>query len=1115
MSETRQERKIVTVLFADLVGFTSRAEQMDPEDVAAELRRYQGRVRAELERHGGTVEKFIGDAVMAIFGAPSAHEDDPERAVRAAFAVREWAVEEGVEVRVGINTGEALVTVGARPEAGETMAAGDVVNTAARLQAAAPVNGIAVGEQTFRATERAIEYVEAEPVEAKGKSQPVVAWQAVDTRARVVADRAHDTPLVGRRREVDLLEDALARVLEERSSQLVTLVGVPGIGKSRLVFELYGAIERHPDFISWRQGRCLPYGEGVTFWALGEMVKAQAGILEGDDAAEAERKLAAAVDDPWVESHLRPLVGLPGAAGGGGDLRDEAFAAWRRFFEGLAEERPLVLVFEDVHWADEDLLEFIDHLVDWATGVPLLVVCTARPELLSRRPDWGGGKPNALTVSLSSLSDEDTARLLAELLGSVLPAETQVELLARAGGNPLYAEEFARMLRDRGRVGELPETVQGLIAARLDLLEPEQKSLLQDAAVIGKRFWVGALASMSGLDRPALETGLHALERKEFVRRERASAVVDDTEYAFRHLLVQDVAHGQIPRSDRAEKHLLAAAWIEQLGWREDHAEMLAHHYLQALELTAAAGGSTMSFAGAAQAALADAGDRALALHAYGAAVRFFRAALDLLPEGDVRRGRLLFRLGRALYELGETDVGILEQAREELSAAADEEGAAEAETTLCEHFWLAGDNDRALEHLARARRLVEELEPSPVKARVTATASRILMLAAENEESIRLGEEALEIAEQFGLDGVKASALVNVGSSRSALGGDEGLTLLREAIEAGREANEPFEMCRAMGNLASWHWARGELSEPLPLWRDAEREAEHYGQKGFARWFRAVSEHAEYELGEWDAAMRRVDAFLAEVEAGSPHYLAAECYMYRALMRLGRGDGDGAASDADQALAWGHRVKDPQALYPACAIAAHVFMELGDRERALAPADEFLAAVAGGPGAGVRDRGSERARVDCEGYGEGAGACRRPAALRRQPMGPGGDQLRPRRSGRVGRDPRRVRRRDLGGVLPARGCPHARGRGTPCRGGRPAPAGARVLPVGRGEALRARGREPARRLSLIRSGETRRAARRGAATRRFRRAGPASRSLPRRRARWPRSTPGRRSRRS
>ena len=623
MAEGRRERKVVTVLFADLVGFTSRAEQMDPEDVAAELARYQGRVRTELERYGGTVEKFIGDAAMAIFGAPTAHEDDPERAVRAALAIRDWAREEGIELRVGINTGEALVTIGARPEAGETMAAGDVVNTAARLQSAAPVNEIVVGEQTFRATEQAIDYEEAEPVEAKGKAQPVRAWKAVDARARIAVERVHGAALVGRRREVDLLEDALARVLQERSAQLVTLVGVPGIGKSRLVLELYGAIERHPDFISWRQGRCLPYGEGVTFWALGEMVKAQVGILEGDEPAEAERKLSAGVEDAWVQSHLRPLVGLPGGAEGGGDMRDEAFAAWRRFFEELAEERPLVLVFEDLHWADEHLLDFVDHLVDWASGVPLLVVSTARPELLTRRPGWGGGKPNALTVSLSSLSDEDTARLLAELLGAVLPAETQVELLARAGGNPLYAEEFARMLRDRGQVGELPETVQGLIAARLDLLEPEQKSLLQDAAVIGKRFWVGALASLSGLDRAALEAGLHTLERKEFIRRERSSSVVDDSEYAFRHLLVRDVGYGQIPRAERAEKHLLAAGWIEQLGRREDHAEMLAHHYLQALELTAAAGGSTTSFSGAAREALADAGDRALALNAYEAAGRF------------------------------------------------------------------------------------------------------------------------------------------------------------------------------------------------------------------------------------------------------------------------------------------------------------------------------------------------------------------------------------------------------------------------------------------------------------------------------------------------------------
>src|SRR4029450_4242351 len=292
-----------------------------------------------------------------------------------------------------------------------------------------------------------------------------------------------------------------------------------------------------------------------------------------------------------------------------------------------------------------------DGLVEWATGVPLLVVGTARPEFLSRRPNWGGGKPNALTVSLSALSDQDIARLLAELLGAVLPAETHAELLARAGGNPLYAEEFARMLRDRGQVGPLPETVQGLIAARLDLLEPDQKALLQDAAVIGTRFWAGALVWLDG--GRSLDSGLRALERKEFVRRERSSTVEGDSEYSFRHLLVRDVAYGQIPRKNRAEKHLLAASWIEQLGRREDHAEMLAHHYLQALELTAAAGGAAAPLAEGARAALGDAGDRALALNAYDAGARFFRAALDLTGEDDPDGGRLLLRLGRSLYLVG------------------------------------------------------------------------------------------------------------------------------------------------------------------------------------------------------------------------------------------------------------------------------------------------------------------------------------------------------------------------------------------------------------------------------------------------------------------------------
>jgi class 3 adenylate cyclase len=460
----REERKVVTVLFADLVGFTSRAEQMDPEDVRAVLEPYHARLRAELERRGGTVEKFIGDAVMALFGAPTAHEDDPERAVRGALAIRDWIRDEGdLQVRVAVTTGEALVALGARPSEGEGMASGDVVNTAARLQSAAPVNGILVDETTYRSTQQPISYERREAVEAKGKSKPIPVWEAIEARSRFGIDVARTTgaPLVGREREVGLLRETLQRARQEQSPQLVTLVGVPGIGKSRLVSELFAALEQEPDLVYWRQGRCLPYGEGVTYWALSEMVKAHAGILETDSAEQVQERLASVVAEAlgggserdWVEGHLRPLVGLADEEYVGSDRQAEAFAAWRRFLEALAERSPLVLVFEDLHWADDSLLDFIDHLVDWAGGVPMLVVCTARPELLSRRAGWGGGKPNAATISLSPLSDDDTARIVHALLErSVLPADLQATLIERAGGNPLYAEEFARMVGDLGTV---------------------------------------------------------------------------------------------------------------------------------------------------------------------------------------------------------------------------------------------------------------------------------------------------------------------------------------------------------------------------------------------------------------------------------------------------------------------------------------------------------------------------------------------------------------------------------------------------------------------------------------------------------------------------------------
>jgi len=557
-----EERKVVSVLFADLVGFTSRAEQMDPEDVRALLSPYYARLRAELERFGGTVEKFIGDAVMAVFGAPVAHEDDPERAVRAALAIRDWArEEEQIQVRVAVNTGEALVLLGARPAQGEGMAAGDVVNTAARLQAAAPVNGILVGERTFRQTRAVIDYREAAPVAAKGKRDPVAVWEALQARARFGMDVPHQarTVLVGRERELGVLRDALARVRAERSPQLVTLVGVPGIGKSRLLYELSRIAETEPELISWRQGRSLPYGQGVSFWALAEMVKAQAGILDSDTAGEAAAKLAemtaevmpGSADADWVRRHLGALAGVEGGVSVGGDRRGEAFAAWRQFFEALAERRPLVLVFED---RTGPMMGCLISSTTWPSG---RARCRCWWSVRPGRSCWpggragGGGKPNAVTLSLAPLSQEDTARLIGSLLGRpVLEAGQQEVLLAQAGGNPLYAEQYVQMLAEQGAGQQLPvpESIQGIIGARLDLLAPPEKRLLQDAAVIGKVFWPGAVTALGGPPgHGELEEYLHGLERKQFIRRERRSSMAGETQYAFVHVLVRDVAYGQIP----------------------------------------------------------------------------------------------------------------------------------------------------------------------------------------------------------------------------------------------------------------------------------------------------------------------------------------------------------------------------------------------------------------------------------------------------------------------------------------------------------------------------------------------------------------------------------------
>ncbi len=955
---TREERKVVTVLFADLVGFTARAERLDPEDVRALLTSYHARVRTELERHGGTVEKLIGDGVMALFGAPVAHEDDPERAVRAALTIRDGFAElkqsepwGELHIRIGVNTGEALVTVTSHGGAGQATPAGDVVNTAARLEAAAPVDGILVGEATYRATERAISYRERPPIEAKGKSEPVAAWEALEPRARFGVDvrPMGRAPLVGRTREVELLVEAFNEVRSAREPELVTIVGSPGLGKSRLVRELFEHIDADPELITWRQGRSLPYGEGVTFWAFAEMVKAQAGIVDTDSSDDAEAKLGrvmevvAQADRDRIEQFLRPLVGL-GGDDEARDRRDETFAAWRHWLVALAVWRPLVLVFEDLHWADDALLDFIERLVDSVRGVPMLVISTSRPELTTRRPDWGRGNWNSTTLVLSPLSDDETARLVHALLErSVLPADLQSALLDRAGGNPLYAEEFARMVEQSTDLDELPlpESLQSLIAARIDGLPQEQKEALQNASVLGKVFWSRTLEALGRSEAEQQAEVLRELERKEFVRREGRSSAGRKTAYAFCHVLVRDVAYGQIPRRARAEKHRLAAEWIESLPRPEDHAESIAHHYACALEFASVAHEDTGALADRARHALWLAGDRSARLNAFPAAARFYGHAVDLWPEDDPGRPPLLARYGHALHFAEGRGQAELAEAVEGLLAQGDRETAAEAEVLLAESAWYGADRAKSNRHLERAAALVAGAQSSRSKARVLGGIARSYMLGGRAQEAIDVGRVALRLAESLGLEELRAQALSYIGGARVRSGDSAGLEDSRLAVEVADAINSP-DRSRWMNNYASMQLELGHAREAFTLWDEAAEMAREDGAFAHGRFVAGLRSFMELERGHWDEALELAERFVAESKR-SPHYLEGSNYEVRSIVRLARGDPDGAREDADLALVVARRAEDPQAVGPLLAHRAALLVELGDVDAANADVDEIV----------------------------------------------------------------------------------------------------------------------------------------------------------------------------
>ncbi|MFI5200336.1 MAG: ATP-binding protein, partial [Candidatus Limnocylindrales bacterium] len=659
---------------ADLVGFTTLAEGHDAEDTRELLSRYFELAQEVVGRYGGTVEKFIGDAVMAVWGAPTAHEDDAERAVRAALelvdAVR--SLGPSIAARAGVLTGEAAVTLGARNQG---MVAGDLVNTAARLQSVAQPSTVLVGEATQRAASRAIAFEKAGEQQLKGKAAPVEAWRAMRVVAEVGGRNRAETleaPFVGRDDELRQLKDLFHATGRDQRARLVSVIGPAGIGKSRLAWELSKYLDGLVGTVWFHDGRSPAYGEGISFWALGEMVRERCHLLETDDAPTTRAKVAETlithVPDPderrWIEPALLALLGIEPSTTGS----EQLFAAWRTFFERMTATAPVVLIFEDFHFADAGLIDFVDHLLEWSRTLPIFVVTLSRPELLDRRPDWGAGKRNFTSLYLEPLSPEAMRELLAGLVPG-LPATAASAVIARADGIPLYAVETVRMLLAEGRlelkgdryvpVGDLtslavPETLTALIASRLDSLAPEDRALVSDAAVLGQSFTLAGLAAVSGNDEPGLEPRLRALVRRELLTLQADPRSPERGQYAFVQALIREVAYNTLAKRDRKTRHLAAARFFEALG-SDELAGALAGHYLAA-QANAAGGPEADALAAQARVTLKAAAERAISLGSLAQGIVFLDQAREVTTD-QAEVAELLEKAGWAAYLVGQGEV--------------------------------------------------------------------------------------------------------------------------------------------------------------------------------------------------------------------------------------------------------------------------------------------------------------------------------------------------------------------------------------------------------------------------------------------------------------------------
>jgi class 3 adenylate cyclase/tetratricopeptide (TPR) repeat protein len=805
------ERKLATVLFVDLVDSTSFVATSDPEIVRKRVTRFFDHASRCIESHGGKVEKFAGDSVMAAFGVPRAHEDDAERALRAALGIKESVRDLQLEARIGVESGEVVAD-----ETDSTFATGAAVNLAARLQQVAVPGEILVGPGAHRLAAGGIELEPAGTREVRGQREPLPVWRALSARDGGRPLSSLSAPLVGRDAELDLLRNTFERAVRHSRAHLFTMYGEAGVGKSRLAREFVNGLEG----ATVLAGRCLPYGEGITYWPLAEMVKSAAGIADDEPSEEAHEKLLVCCEDEAVADLLGLAAGVLEAVEGERSQQEIAWAA-REWAEQLGRAQPLVLAFEDIHWAEEPLLQLIEHLASWVREAPLLILCLARPELLDEHPGWGGGRVRATAIELEPLDRLDSEELFDALVADTpIAADLRDDLLDKTEGNPLYVEETIRMLAEEGGTRmRIPDTLQALIAARIDRLPPREKTALQRAAVIGRIFWAGALTHLA----PELEDvdePLDDLLLRDFLIRESRSRITGERAYRFKHVLIREVAYSGLSKTARAELHGRFAAWLgERAG--EELIEIRAYHLDQAATLVGELEGAIPpELAAEAASALTEAGKRELSREANRSARRLLLRAAELDPTLERRH-----RAAVAAWRLD--DLPAVAAEMEEVCAAAREAGDdriyGRALTALA-HVALLREADlpRAREHAERA---LEVLPADDGAGRFDALSmlAQMAWWVGDLAEDERYVTQALELARRSGRKDLESEASYKLANIHMAwLELDEAAPVVDRACALAEESGSITARGSALSARGKLLSLRGELAEARTVLEEA-----------------------------------------------------------------------------------------------------------------------------------------------------------------------------------------------------------------------------------------------------------------------------------------------------